>query len=161
MAIIGTVPDVEVGSHFPNRQALHDADMHRGLMRGIAPAGYSIVLSGGFVDDEASITGMMLDWLKLSKESDVWPQRDVIKYIRCSVVMDGLIKRLDPDFDVGAALAKAAHAHLEAGLRRNVFSYERVFEVLYNSGELLTAGPTALITAVSNVAKALELPPGI
>ena len=32
---------------------------------------------------------MMLDWLKLSKESDVWPQRDVIKYIRCSVVMDG------------------------------------------------------------------------
>ena len=52
MAIIGTVPDVEVGSHFPNRQALHDADMHRGLMRGIAPAGSSIVLSGGFVDDE-------------------------------------------------------------------------------------------------------------
>lgn len=52
MAIIGAVPDVEVGSHFPNRQALHDADMHRGLMRGIAPAGSSIVLSGGFVDDE-------------------------------------------------------------------------------------------------------------
>ena len=52
MAIIGTVPDVEVGSHFPNRQALHDADMHRGLLRGIAPAGSSIVLSGGFVDDE-------------------------------------------------------------------------------------------------------------
>ena len=109
--------------------------------------------------DEASITGMMLDWLKLSKESDIWPQRDVIKYIRCSVVMDGLIKRLDPDFDVGAALAKAAHAHLEAGLRRNVFSYERVFEALYNSGELMSAGPTALRTAVSNVAKAFELPP--
>jgi predicted unusual protein kinase regulating ubiquinone biosynthesis (AarF/ABC1/UbiB family) len=100
----------------------------------------------------------MLDWLNLSKESDVWPQRDVIKYIRCSVVMDGLIKRLDPDFDVGAALAKAAHGHLEASVRRNVFSYERVFEALSSGSELVMAGPTALRTAVNNVAKALELP---
>ena len=108
--------------------------------------------------EESSITGMMLDWLNLSKESDVWPQRDVIKYIRCSVVMDGLIKRLDPDFDVGAALAKAAHGHLEASVRRNVFSYERVFEALSSGSELVMAGPTALRTAVNNVAKALEFP---
>jgi len=108
--------------------------------------------------DETSITAVMLDWLNLSKETGIWPQRDVIKYIRCSVVMDGLIKRLDPEFDVGAALAKAARAHLEAGLRRNVFSYERVFEAFTSGGELVAGGPAALRVAMSNVAKALDLP---
>ena len=105
-----------------------------------------------------SITSMMLDWLNLSKESEVWPQRDVIKYIRCSVVMDGLIKRLDPNFDIGAALATAARGHLEAGLRRNIFSYERVFEAFASSSELVSGGPSALRTAVTNLARAMDLP---
>lgn len=48
----GSVPGVEVGQRFATRRALHDANVHRGLMRGIAPKGYSIVLSGGYVDDE-------------------------------------------------------------------------------------------------------------
>lgn len=105
-----------------------------------------------------SITSMMLDWLNLSKESEVWPQRDVIKYIRCSVVMDGLIKRLDPDFDIGAALATAARQHLEAGVRRNLFSYERVFEAFSNSNDLVCGGPSTLRTAVTNLAQAMDLP---
>ena len=50
--IFGSVSGVKVGQHFPNRQELHDANVHRGLMRGIAPKGTSIVLSGGYVDDE-------------------------------------------------------------------------------------------------------------
>jgi putative restriction endonuclease len=40
------------GQTYPDRAALHAADIHRGLMRGIAPRGESIVLSGGYVDDE-------------------------------------------------------------------------------------------------------------
>ena len=105
-----------------------------------------------------SITSMMLDWLNLSKESEVWPQRDVIKYIRCSVVMDGLIKRLDPDFDIGAALATAARKHLEAGMRRNLFSYERVFEAFASSNDLVCGGPSALRSAATNLARAMDLP---
>jgi putative restriction endonuclease len=33
------------------RQALHDADVHRGIQSGIGGGGDSVVLSGGFVDD--------------------------------------------------------------------------------------------------------------
>jgi putative restriction endonuclease len=40
------------GSFFHDRQDLHDKKLHRGLMRGIAPHGSSIVLSGGYVEDE-------------------------------------------------------------------------------------------------------------
>ena len=50
--IFGSIPGVEVGQHFSDRRELHDANVHRGLMKGIAPAGSSIVLSGGYVDDE-------------------------------------------------------------------------------------------------------------
>lgn len=49
--MIGEIPGVEAGQIFANRKALHDANIHRGLMRGIAPQGNSIVLSGGYVDD--------------------------------------------------------------------------------------------------------------
>ena len=46
--MIGEIEGIKEGSRFANRKAIHDADMHRGLMRGIAPNGYSIVLSGGY-----------------------------------------------------------------------------------------------------------------
>jgi putative restriction endonuclease len=50
--ILGDVPGILTGTLFRDRQELHDKKLHRGLMRGIAPHGSSIVLSGGYVDDE-------------------------------------------------------------------------------------------------------------
>ena len=50
--MIGHIEGVRVGQTFANRRALHDANVHRGLMQGIAPDGSSIVLSGGYIDDE-------------------------------------------------------------------------------------------------------------
>jgi putative restriction endonuclease len=49
--MIGHIAGVKIGQLFPNRKALHDAHVHRGLMQGIAPEGSSIVLSGGYTDD--------------------------------------------------------------------------------------------------------------
>ena len=42
----GLVPNVSIGQTFPSRQTLHDAGVHRGLMRGISPGGESIVRLG-------------------------------------------------------------------------------------------------------------------
>ena len=50
--ILGDVPGVLPGTFFRDRQELHAKRLHRGLMRGIAPHGSSIVLSGGYVDDQ-------------------------------------------------------------------------------------------------------------
>jgi hypothetical protein len=50
--ILGEIPGIQSGAFFGDRQELHDKKLHRGLMRGIAPHGSSIVLSGGYVDDE-------------------------------------------------------------------------------------------------------------
>lgn len=49
--MLGEISGIEVGQAFPDRRALHDANIHRGLQQGIAGDGSSVVLSGGFVDD--------------------------------------------------------------------------------------------------------------
>ena len=50
--VLGDIPGILPGTFFRDRQELHDKKLHRGLMRGIASHGSSIVLSGGYVDDE-------------------------------------------------------------------------------------------------------------
>jgi predicted unusual protein kinase regulating ubiquinone biosynthesis (AarF/ABC1/UbiB family) len=59
-----------------------------------------------------SITAIMLDLLTLSRATGIWPQRDVIKYIRSAIALDGLIKGCAPGFDVGRHLETACDRHL-------------------------------------------------
>jgi ubiquinone biosynthesis protein len=59
-----------------------------------------------------SITSIMLDLLLISKDNGVWPQRDVIKYIRSAIALDGLIKNFSPDVDVGRHLEQACERHI-------------------------------------------------
>jgi len=60
-----------------------------------------------------SITSIMLDLLILSKNNGVWPQRDVIKYIRSAIALDGLIKTFSPGADIGLHLEKACERHIK------------------------------------------------
>lgn len=106
-----------------------------------------------------SITSVMLDWLRLSREADIWPQRDVIKYIRCAVAMDGLIKRLNPEFNISAALARASRLHLEAGLRRHIFSYDHLFRAFTEATELAIGGTATVRNAFANLAMAADPDP--
>ena len=50
--MFGEIESVTEGQIFESRRELHDANVHNGLMRGIGKQGASIVLSGGYVDDE-------------------------------------------------------------------------------------------------------------
>lgn len=49
--VLGSLPDIPEGRCFKDRQELHDANVHRGIMGGIAPKASSVVLSGGYKDD--------------------------------------------------------------------------------------------------------------
>lgn len=52
-------------------------------------------------------TRVMLDMLRLSRRTGIWPERDVIKYIRSSMAIDGLIRRAAPGLDLGRCLQEA------------------------------------------------------
>jgi putative restriction endonuclease len=56
MAMIGELPNVQVGQEFLSRRAAHEAGVHRPLQAGICgtkkAGAESIVVSGGYKDDE-------------------------------------------------------------------------------------------------------------
>ena len=69
-----------------------------------------------------SITSNMLDLLVLSRESGIWPQRDVIKYIRSAIALDGLVKTFSPGVDIGRHLEQACERHIKWDSLRNLIS---------------------------------------
>src|SRR5205085_2936867 len=84
-----------------------------------------------------NFTLVMLDMLRLSRASGVWPERDVIKYIRSAIASDGLITRFAPQFDIGQYLERVCHRHLTWQSWGAVFSYEAVLG-------WVTAGPALM-----------------
>lgn len=71
-----------------------------------------------------SITSIMLDLLVLSRENGIWPQRDVIKYIRSAIALDGLMKTFSPGLDIGRRLESACERHLRWDSVRSLTSTE-------------------------------------
>ena len=69
-----------------------------------------------------SITSIMLDLLVLSRQSGIWPQRDVIKYIRSAIALDGLVKTFTPGVDIGQHLEQACEKHIKWDSMRNLVS---------------------------------------
>lgn len=59
-----------------------------------------------------SFTAVMLEMLRLSRATDVWGQRDLVKYIRSVVAIDGLLARCVPHLDVSAHLERACARYI-------------------------------------------------
>jgi predicted unusual protein kinase regulating ubiquinone biosynthesis (AarF/ABC1/UbiB family) len=80
------------------------------------------IRDGEGVDLRKSITAIMLELLTISRETNIWPQRDVVKYIRSAIALDGLIKSLAPGFNVGHHLESVCDRHLHWHSLRNLMS---------------------------------------
>jgi predicted unusual protein kinase regulating ubiquinone biosynthesis (AarF/ABC1/UbiB family) len=85
-------------------------DMFRAGLKEMSKNWY--VRNGDGVNLRRSITAIMLELLTLSRATGIWPQRDVVKYIRSAIALDGLIKSLAPGFNVGQHLEAACDHHL-------------------------------------------------
>jgi len=87
-----------------------------------------------------SITLMMMDLLTLSRKTGIWPERDVIKYIRSAIALDGLIKRFAPAFDVGLHLERICENQIKWSLRRSLISQTTLVDWGIENGELARSG---------------------
>ena len=87
-----------------------------------------------------NFTLVMLDMLRLSRATRIWPEQDVVKYIRSSIAIDGLITRFAPGFDVGRYLAAACNRHLGQETRRRLVTYDRMVEWSTAAGSLAQDG---------------------
>ena len=93
-----------------------------------------------------NFTLVMLDMLRLSRAASIWPERDVIKYIRSSIAIDGLITRFAPGFDVGHHLEAVCDSYLKWQVRKSLFAYNTLIgwatsgEHMMRDGALRAAG---------------------
>jgi ubiquinone biosynthesis protein len=88
-----------------------------------------------------NFTLVMLDMLRLSRRTGVWPERDVVKYIRSAIAIDGLITRFAPSFDLGQHLQVVCDRHLRWSARRELFSYDSILGWAISGERIASDGP--------------------
>lgn len=87
-----------------------------------------------------STTQIMFQMLQLSRATNVWPQRDVIKYIRSSIALDGLVQRFAPRFNLGSHLAASCGRFLMAHARSELLSHDRILRLWKSAAGLMQDG---------------------
>lgn len=122
---------------------------HQGFRRGLQEA------SANWYNEQEgknrlrkSITSIMLDLLILSRENGIWPQRDVVKYIRSAIALDGLIKTFAPGTDIGRHLQQACERHIKWESVRYLTSPEAITGCLGSYAHLLRDGLLRVLATV-------------
>ena len=87
-----------------------------------------------------NITVVMLDMLKLSRKTGIWPERGVVKYVRSAIAADGLITRLAPGFSLDKHLEVICDRYLRWQARQALFSYGTLVDWSSSSGHLIRDG---------------------
>ncbi len=98
-----------------------------------------------------NFTLVMLDMLKLSRATGIWPERDVIKYIRSAIAIDGLITRFAPGFNVGAYLEVVCDQHIRQGVRSSLLTRGRLIAWTDAGSRLLRDGAFRAAAALARV----------
>jgi len=97
------------------------------------------------------ITMVMLDMLVLSRQAGIWPERDVIKFIRSAIAIDGLLSRLVPSVDVNARLEALCAGCLQSEFWREVLRYETGVAWWSAGNELAASGPRRIAAVLANL----------
>jgi len=113
-------------------------DGFRADMKRISERWYGRADEGSTVTTSASI--VFMEMLTLSRKHNIWPQRDIIKYIRSAMAIDGLIRRFAPDFDVSGFLATTSRKYLVRHARAALFSQDAFINWSKATSELSSTG---------------------
>lgn len=92
-----------------------------------------------------NFTLVMLDMLRLSRSAGVMPERDVVKYIRSAIAIDGLITRFAPGFDLGRHLEKVCNGFMGWNTRHHLLSYGSMLDWAITNGRLMRDSPTRIV----------------
>jgi predicted unusual protein kinase regulating ubiquinone biosynthesis (AarF/ABC1/UbiB family) len=98
-----------------------------------------------------NFTLVMLDMLTLSRKTGIWPERDVIKYIRSAIAADGLITRFAPGFNVGRYLEEVCQRWVAWETRRAGLRYESLTALAASSGRLAEDGVARAFAAMQRM----------
>lgn len=108
--------------------------------------------SGGERKLRKNFTLVMLDMLRLSRSAGVMPERDVVKYIRSAIAIDGLLTRIAPAFNLSEHLGEVCSTHLGWTARRAMLSYGSLLDWGITNGRLMRESPSKIFEMVSRMA---------
>lgn len=130
-----------------------DADLE-GMRRKIGEmckTWYDEPAPGGKARFRVSVTWAMMDLLSVAREYGVLVDREMIKYIRSTILVDGLIQRLAPGFDIADSLRKLVEDYLIEEARRRIFSTVGGLSMLTDLAIWLKTGPAGMLRALDLV----------
>lgn len=96
--------------------------------------------AGGDRKLNVNFTRIMGDMLTLSRRYGVLPERDIVKYIRSAIAIDGLVTRFEPEFEVGRYLAQSCARYLAWEVQRESLTPERFLDWTTSAGLLARDG---------------------
>jgi ubiquinone biosynthesis protein len=96
-------------------------------------------------------TLVMLDMLKLSRQTSIYPERDVVKYIRSAIAIDGLITRVAPGFDLGHHLEVICRQQIAQQARRSLLTYNALLNWFSSGGRIMEDGVLRATTFLQTV----------
>jgi ubiquinone biosynthesis protein len=103
----------------------------------------------GSVRFRVSITRTMMDLLAVCRHHGVVVDREVIKYIRSTILADGLIARLEPGFDMARILRTVVEKHAIEESYSKIFSTAGALSMLSDLVVWLESTPRDFLRALS------------
>jgi len=100
-----------------------------------------------------NFTRVMTDMLHLSRRSRVMPERDIVKYIRSAIAIDGVNLRFEPGFHVGTYLEEECGRFVQWQAVRNALSQDTLLAWSGTGMRLLTEAPLQAGNLVDRLAR--------
>lgn len=101
----------------------------------------------GRVRFRVTVTKTMMDLLAICQNYGVLIDREMIKYVRSTILADGLVARLAPDVDLACILRNVVEDYLATEARKNIFSRGGGLSLLADLTIWLQSGPAGILHA--------------
>jgi ubiquinone biosynthesis protein len=128
-----------------------DADL-KGMRRKIeelAGDWYTEPAVAGRVRFRVTVTQTMMDLLAVARQYGVLVDREMIKYIRSTILADGLVARLAPGFDLASVLRQVVEEYLATEARNKIFSRGGALAMLADLTVWMQSGPGGILHALN------------
>jgi ubiquinone biosynthesis protein len=95
-----------------------------------------------------SVTITMMDLLTAARNYGALVDGEMVKYIRSTVLVDGVVSRLSPGLDLAQALRNVVEEYLFEQSRRKVLSPDGVISLMTDMAIWMKTGPSSMVRAL-------------
>jgi ubiquinone biosynthesis protein len=106
---------------------------------------------GGNVRFRLTVTAAMMDLLTICRDYGVLVDQEMIKYIRSTILVDGLVSLIAPGLDIADSLRTVVEEYLIAEARRKILSPAGGLSILTDLAIWMKMGPAAMLRSLDMV----------